>query len=207
MPSINSQRPEIIGSAMDQPDTGRHSVHAWSSKPRTTTARAQSIISESFATAAIALYRALSTIGRYRMSYSEESGYDTCENVFRGTPDRQAAATDFFVSGSGRLVLDGTPVVCNVRLRQREPLPSSGVQAKGYESYGNIFGGISSNYDPAGTYIYTWWSYVDPEGDATATIRSYSRWMHRRNKLSELNDLSCEVVLYSMPTMLTSATW
>lgn len=26
---------------------------------------------------------------------------------------------------------------------------------------------MSSNYDPAGTYIYTWWSYVDPEGDAT----------------------------------------
>lgn len=119
------------------------------------------IVKANHATAAIPYSGALA-IGRYRMSYSEESGY-ACENVFRVHPTA-GSATDFFVSGlgdssstlqwyatydsaAGTLTLDG--------------------QAKGYESYGNIFGGISSNYDPAGTYIYTWWSYVDPEGDAT----------------------------------------
>lgn len=108
------------------------------------------IVKANHATAAIPYSGALA-IGRYRMSYSEESGY-ACENVFRVHPTA-GSATDFFVSGlgdssstlqwyatydsaAGTLTLDG--------------------QAKGYESYGNIFGGISSNYDPAGTYIYTW---------------------------------------------------
>ena len=107
------------------------------------------IVKANHATAAIPYSGALA-IGRYRMSYSEESGY-ACENVFRVHPTA-GSATDFFVSGlgdssstlqwyatydsaAGTLTLDG--------------------QAKGYESYGNIFGGISSNYDPAGTYIYT----------------------------------------------------
>ena len=106
------------------------------------------IVKANHATAAIPYSGALA-IGRYRMSYSEESGY-ACENVFRVHPTA-GSATDFFVSGlgdssstlqwyatydsaAGTLTLDG--------------------QAKGYESYGNIFGGISSNYDPAGTYIY-----------------------------------------------------
>lgn len=105
------------------------------------------IVKANHATAAIPYSGALA-IGRYRMSYSEESGY-ACENVFRVHPTA-GSATDFFVSGlgdssstlqwyatydsaAGTLTLDG--------------------QAKGYESYGNIFGGISSNYDPAGTYI------------------------------------------------------
>lgn len=109
------------------------------------------IVKANHATAAIPYSGALA-IGRYRMSYSEESGY-ACENVFRVHPTA-GSATDFFVSGlgdssstlqwyatydsaAGTLTLDG--------------------QAKGYESYGNIFGGISSNYDPAGTYIYTRW--------------------------------------------------
>lgn len=107
------------------------------------------IVKANHATAAIPYSGALA-IGRYRMSYSEESGY-ACENVFRVHPTA-GSATDFFVSGlgdssstlqwyatydsaAGTLTLDG--------------------QAKGYESYGNIFDGISSNYDPAGTYIYT----------------------------------------------------
>ena len=98
------------------------------------------IVKANHATAAIPYSGALA-IGRYRMSYSEESGY-ACENVFRVHPTA-GSATDFFVSGlgdssstlqwyatydsaAGTLTLDG--------------------QAKGYESYGNIFGGISSNY-------------------------------------------------------------
>ncbi len=115
------------------------------------------IVKANYATAAIPYSGALA-IGRYRMSYSEESGY-ACENVFRVHPTA-GSATDFFVSGlgdssstlqwyatydsaAGTLTLDG--------------------KAKGYEQHGNVFDLLSSNI---GAYSYVWWSYVDPEGDA-----------------------------------------
>ena len=118
-------------------------------------------VKAAFSTKAIS-YAGELAIGQYEMSYSEESGY-SCENVFRVHATANSN-TAFFVSGlgdssstlqwyatydsaAGTLTLDG--------------------KAKGYENYGNIFGGISSNYDPAGTYVYVWWSYVDPEGEAT----------------------------------------
>lgn len=56
------------------------------------------IVKANHATAAIPYSGALA-IGRYRMSYSEESGY-ACENVFRVHPTA-GSATDFFVSGLG----------------------------------------------------------------------------------------------------------
>lgn len=119
------------------------------------------IVKANHATAAIPYSGALA-IGRYRMSYSEESGY-ACENVFRVHPTA-GSATDFFVSGLGD---SSSTLQWYATYDSAAGTLTLDVQAKGYESYGNIFGGISSNYDPAGTYIYTWWSYVDPEGDAT----------------------------------------
>lgn len=77
------------------------------------------IVKANHATAAIPYSGALA-IGRYRMSYSEESGY-ACENVFPGTPDRRQR-NGFLRLRSGRLVLD-PPVVCNVRLRSGNPYP------------------------------------------------------------------------------------
>lgn len=106
-------------------------------------------------------YAGTLVLGRYQMSYSEPEGY-ACENVFRIHPTENST-TVFLVSGlgdtasslqwyatfdpaAGTLTLDGT--------------------AKGWEDKGNIFGKISSNYDPAGTLIYTWWTFVDPKSDA-----------------------------------------
>lgn len=119
------------------------------------------IVKANYATTAIPYSGALA-IGRYQMSYSEDSGY-SCENVFRVHPTA-GSATDFFVSGLGN---SSSTLQWYATYDSAAGTFTLDGKAKGYENYGNIFGGISSNYDPAGTYIYTWWSYVDPEGDAT----------------------------------------
>lgn len=146
----------------------------------------KAVVKASFATAAIP-YAGDLAIGRYQMSYSEDSGY-SCENVFRVHPTA-GSSTDFFVSALG----DSSSELQWYATYD----PASGTftldgKAKGYEQHGNIFGLISSNVDPAGTYYYVWWSYVNPVGDATNDPLVFK--VNAQKQLSELETcLHCPV--------------
>lgn len=121
----------------------------------------KAVVKASFSTVAIP-YTGDLAIGRYQMSYSEDSGY-SCENVFRVHPTA-GSSTDFLVSALGD---SSSTLQWYATYDSAASTLTLDGKAKGYEQHGNIFGRLSSNFDPAGTYVYVWWSYVDPEGAAT----------------------------------------